>query len=81
MGWLWIFRLVTFCECQLFSPKHDCSSQGCLRLAFAVGCGIIVASIAADITALSEKYFEVYYNFAALAIATGALTVITLPIM
>ena len=50
-------------------------------VAFAILCGIIVASLSAHITAFAEENFEVYYAFAALGIATGALTLFTLPVM
>ncbi|PIL25998.1 hypothetical protein GSI_11752 [Ganoderma sinense ZZ0214-1] len=48
---------------------------------FAIFSGIIVAALAAQITAFAEAHFRVYYIYAALAIATGGLTMITLPIM
>ncbi|CDO68776.1 hypothetical protein BN946_scf184989.g42 [Trametes cinnabarina] len=44
-------------------------------------CGIIVLSLGAHLTSLSEEYFESYYIFAALNIAVGGLTMLTIPVM
>ncbi|KAJ7367895.1 hypothetical protein DFH08DRAFT_1070694 [Mycena albidolilacea] len=46
-------------------------------LAFAV----IVVGLAASLTSTTEKYLDGYFEFAALAIATAGLTIITVPIM
>ena len=43
---------------------------------FTIVCGGIVLSLGSDITALSEKWFAVYYNFSVLSIATGVLAVL-----
>lgn len=50
-------------------------------LGFAIFCGIIVASLSAHITAYVEENFGVYYTFAALGIATGGITMLSLPVM
>lgn len=43
--------------------------------------GILVLSLGADLTALSEKYFGGFDNFSAFGIAVGVLTVVTVPVM
>ncbi|KAM5537430.1 hypothetical protein V8D89_008949 [Ganoderma adspersum] len=48
---------------------------------FAIFCGLIVAALGAHITAFAEDHFKAYYIFAALAIAAGGLTMISLPII
>ncbi|KAJ7047760.1 hypothetical protein C8F04DRAFT_21117 [Mycena alexandri] len=49
----------------------------CVVLAFAV----IVLGLSAALTATTEKYLGGYFQFAALAIATASITLITVPIM
>jgi hypothetical protein len=48
----------------------------CLTLAFAV----IVLGLAAHVTNVTEEFFGLYYQFAALAIATAVLTLVSLPV-
>ncbi|RPD77177.1 hypothetical protein L226DRAFT_533178 [Lentinus tigrinus ALCF2SS1-7] len=50
-------------------------------LGFAIFCGIIVASLSAHLTAYVEENFGGYDNFAVLGIATGGITIISLPVM
>ncbi|KAI0354295.1 hypothetical protein OH77DRAFT_1496869 [Trametes cingulata] len=50
-------------------------------LGFTLFCGIIVLSLGSHLTSLSIKYFDVYYNFAVLAIAVGGITMLSVPVM
>ncbi|OJT15687.1 hypothetical protein TRAPUB_5065 [Trametes pubescens] len=52
-----------------------------VALGFSVFAGILVLSLGAHLTALSEKYFGGFDNFSAFGIAVGVLTVLTVPVM
>ncbi|KAI1789732.1 hypothetical protein LXA43DRAFT_974141 [Ganoderma leucocontextum] len=52
-----------------------------VSLGFATFCGLICAALGAHVTAFAEANFQLYYIFAALALAAGGVTMITLPIM
>ena len=44
-------------------------------------CAVIVLSLSSDITSLTEKYFEAYYDFSVLGVATAGLTMLSVPVM
>ncbi|KAF7354960.1 hypothetical protein MSAN_01411100 [Mycena sanguinolenta] len=46
-----------------------------------VGFAVIVLGLSAALTSTTEKYLDGYFKFAALAIATSVLTLLTLPLM
>ncbi|KAI0369275.1 hypothetical protein BV20DRAFT_968135 [Pilatotrama ljubarskyi] len=50
-------------------------------LGFTAFCGILVLSLGSHLTSLSIKYFDVYYNFAVLSIAVGAISMLSVPVM
>ncbi|RDX47605.1 hypothetical protein OH76DRAFT_721542 [Lentinus brumalis] len=50
-------------------------------LGFAIFCGIVVASLSAHLIAYVEENFGGYYAFAALGVATGGLTMLSLPVI
>ncbi|EIW56535.1 uncharacterized protein TRAVEDRAFT_49360 [Trametes versicolor FP-101664 SS1] len=52
-----------------------------VALGFSVFSGILVLSLGADLTALSEKYFQGFDNFEVFGIAVGVLNVVTVTVM
>ncbi|KAJ6538942.1 hypothetical protein B0H19DRAFT_334028 [Mycena capillaripes] len=50
-------------------------------LSVVLGFAVIVLGLSAGLTSTTEKYLDGFFEFAALAIATASLTIITLPIM
>ncbi|KAI0651178.1 hypothetical protein C8Q79DRAFT_16869 [Trametes meyenii] len=52
-----------------------------IALSISALCGIIALSLAAHLLSITEKYFDGYFNFEALSVAVGGLTMITVPIM
>ncbi|KAF8211541.1 hypothetical protein K438DRAFT_1752269 [Mycena galopus ATCC 62051] len=50
-------------------------------LSVVLGFSVIVLALSAALTSTTETYLDGYFTFAALAIATAGLTLITLPIM
>ncbi|EPT02813.1 hypothetical protein FOMPIDRAFT_1047546 [Fomitopsis schrenkii] len=57
---------------------------GIFRLAtliFAVICGIIVLAVGGHMISETESYADAYNDYAALGVATGVLTFVTLPVM
>ncbi|KAJ7477134.1 hypothetical protein B0H11DRAFT_2029855 [Mycena galericulata] len=52
-----------------------------VALSVVLGFSVVVLGLAAALTSTTEKYLAGYFEFAALAIATASLTIITLPIM
>ena len=52
-----------------------------MRLVFAVVCAIIVRALGAHMIRETESLADAYYSYAALGVATGVLTFVTLPVM
>ncbi|KAJ7762830.1 hypothetical protein DFH07DRAFT_956731 [Mycena maculata] len=52
-----------------------------VALSVVLGFSVIVLGLGAALTSTTEKYLDGYFEFAALAIATASLTMLTLPIM
>ncbi|KIM70151.1 hypothetical protein SCLCIDRAFT_12726 [Scleroderma citrinum Foug A] len=52
-----------------------------VMLALSVTFSVIVAGLSADLISLTEEYYNLYFTFAALGIATAGLTIFTIPVM
>jgi hypothetical protein len=52
-----------------------------LDAAVVLGFAVIVLGLSSALTSTTENYLAGFFEFAALAIATASLTIITLPIM
>ncbi|KAF7301574.1 hypothetical protein MIND_00722900 [Mycena indigotica] len=52
-----------------------------IALGVALLFAVIVLGLAAGLTATTEKYLGGYFEFAALAIATASITIVTIPVM
>ena len=52
-----------------------------LIIATAIVWSVIVLGLAAELTSETNTYFNVTFNFAALAIATAVISIVTLPVL
>ena len=76
---LYIARVVVFSEISLgIMTWSNCSI---LCLAFVIIFAIIVLGLAADFTHTTRNVLGTTFNFAALAISTAAITIVTLPVL
>jgi len=76
---LYIARVVVFSK---FSFSYDNLTVGLfLCLVFAIIFAIIVLGLAADFTHTTQDVFNKTINFAALAISTAAITIVSLPLL
>jgi hypothetical protein len=51
------------------------------HLALSITFAIIVLGLAAHLTSQSEEFFSVTFTFAALAISSAVITIVTLPVL
>ncbi|KAH9843966.1 uncharacterized protein C8Q71DRAFT_730718 [Rhodofomes roseus] len=52
-----------------------------VTLAWVLLCGIIVLALGGHVISVSEEYFNSYADYTALGVATGVLTLVTVPVM
>lgn len=79
MALISLIRLVALCKSPLRPMRLRHTDF--LDTAVVLGFSVIVLGLGAALTATTEKYLDGFFEFAALAIATASLTLITLPVM